>query len=133
MLIWPYKEVKKVDAVEYLKNFNKMCESYGNHCYHCPISKINNCTEYLCSDYTMKYPEKVVQIVEQWIEEQKNTRQKEFLKIYPNVDKSDGIIKINPCILDIDYKKEFCDNYTLCKECRKDYWLKEIDKKIKNF
>lgn len=33
-----------MDAVEYLKNFKKICESYSN-CYHCPFNKINNCTE----------------------------------------------------------------------------------------
>ena len=128
MVIWPYKEVIKVDAVEYLKSLKKMCESYSA-CYHCPLGKTSYCTEYPCRDFITQKPEKAVQIVEQWKEDQKNTRQKEFLKIYPNVDKSDGVININPCILDTTYKEKYCDNYTICKECRKDYWLKEVDKK----
>ena len=118
-----------MDAVECLRNFNKMCKSYGNRCYLCSFSRINNCTEYCCIDYIIQYPEKAVQIVEQWIEEQKNTRQKEFLKIYPNADKSNGIINMTPCILDTTYKEKYCSNYTSCEKCRKDYWLKEVDKK----
>lgn len=66
-----------MDAVEYLKNFKKICESYSN-CCHCPFNKINNCTEYSCISYMTRYPEKAVQIMEQWTEECKNIRQKEF-------------------------------------------------------
>ena len=129
MVIWPYKEVRKMDAVEYLRNFDSMCKSYESCCYRCPISRVNNCTKYYCRDYITQFPEKAVQIVEQWTEKQKNTRQKEFLKTYPNANMKDGIIVINPCHLDTVYKQNHCENYTLCEECRKDYWLKEIDKK----
>lgn len=62
-------------------------------------------------------------------EVKKVTRQKEFLKIYPNADKSDGIINIIPCTLDTTYEEKYCSNYTSCEECRKDYWLKEVEEK----
>lgn len=132
MVIWPYKEVKKVDAVEFLKGYDRMCKS-SDSCMNCCLHCGNNGTGRACSVYIRKCPEKAVQIVEQWTEEHKNTRQKEFLKIYPNVDKSYGIINMIPCILDTTYKEKYCNKYTSCEECRKDYWLKEVDKNNKKF
>ena len=55
----------------------------------------------------------------------KKTRQDEFLEHYPNAKKCKDILKICPAEVDIDYK--VCETYSECPDCRKDYWLKEVE------
>lgn len=55
----------------------------------------------------------------------KKTRQSEFLEHYPNAKKCKDILKICPAEVDIDYK--VCETYSECPDCRKDYWLKEVE------
>lgn len=82
------RRLKKVDAVEYLRNFDSMCKSYESCCYRCPISRVNNCTKYYCRDYITQFPEKAVQIVEQWTEKQKKHKAE---RIFKNISKRKNI------------------------------------------
>ena len=74
------------------------------------------CTE-CCNNYTSK-----------WERKPKKTRQDEFLKIFPNAELADSVIKICPKHLDGNYDR--CGNYEgkmPCIECQKDYWLQEVE------
>lgn len=52
------------------------------------------------------------------------TRQSEFLKMFPDTDRtSDGVLAICPCMLDAQSRKD-CDGN--CRRCRSVYWLKEL-------
>lgn len=71
------------------------------------------CTE-CCNNYTSK-----------WKRKSKRTRQSEFLGMFPNAKRCKNIIEICPTEVDIDYKA--CGTYSECGECRKDYWLQEVE------
>ncbi len=53
----------------------------------------------------------------------KTTRQAEFLKMYPNASKANGIIEIFPCKVE----KRRCEGGTSCFDCKKKYWLEKIE------
>ena len=71
------------------------------------------CTE-CCNNYTSK-----------WERRPKKTRQDEFLKIFPNAEKCKDILKICPNSVDVDYNA--CKTYLNCADCRRNYWLQEVE------
>ena len=104
-----------MDAVEYVKQRDRMCDYYVN-CGDCPAGNYEGCS-------SLNEIHRMVPIVEQWAKEHPvKTRQSEFLKMFPNARIDDGVIFLGPCTIDKSHK---C---TLdCKKCCRDYWLKEIE------
>lgn len=123
-----------MDAVEYLKAKARMTKRGDGavcniSCKDCPIGIDNNGVETNCRKLESYYPEKAVEIIEQWAAEHpKKTRQSEFLKTFPNAKLGDsGILWFFPCDIDTSYKhSKECDNVQ-CWDCRKKYWLAEVD------
>ena len=114
-----------MDAVEFLKALGRLCNNYlcGDNC---PL--IDSCDDESDDGYVRK-----VQMVEQWAKAHPvKTRQSEFLKQWPDAEiGDDGYPSVAPCQLykDIEEKDEngvFCKNCG-CAECRRDFWLKEIE------
>lgn len=68
-----------------------------------------------------------VNVVEKWsAAHPRKTRQSVFLEQWPNVAVSeDGVIKIRPCNLDVNAKKE-CLGVT-CDYCRRKFWMQEVE------
>lgn len=59
--------------------------------------------------------------------EKKKTRQSEFLKMFPNAVKDDGIPDFCPRVMDLKYMPSGgCENIA-CRVCRKCYWEAEAD------
>ena len=119
-----------MDAVEYLKEAMRMCDTTKD-CEECPFHNLNatfpchSCPGHL----DVANPEKAVEIVENWAAEHpKKTRQSEFLKMFPNAKLGDsGILWFFPCDIDTSYKhSKECDNVQ-CWDCRKKYWLTEVE------
>ena len=114
-----------MDAVEFLKAFGRLCNNYlcGDNC---PL--IDSCDDESDDGYVRK-----VQIVEQWAKEHPvKTRQSEFFKQWPDAEiGDDGLPSVAPCQLykDIEEKDEngVCCKNLECAECRRDFWLKEIE------
>ena len=114
-----------MDAVEYLKALGRLCNNYlcGDNC---PL--IDSCDDESDDGYVRK-----VQIVEKWAKEHlAKTRQSEFLKQWPDAEVGDdGYPSVAPCQLykDIEEKDEngVCCKNCGCAECRRDFWLKEIE------
>ena len=114
-----------MDAVEFLKALGRLCNNYlcGDNC---PL--IDSCDDESDDSYVRK-----VQIVEQWAKEHPaKTRQSEFLKQWPDAEVGDdGYPSVAPCQLykDIEEKDEngVCCKNCGCAECRRDFWLKEIE------
>ena len=118
-----------MDAVEYLKVLGRLCNNYlcGDNC---PL--INSCHDESDDGYVRK-----VQIVEQWAKEHPvKTRQSELLKLFPNtkIDDDTGTLCMCPMNFDPEAYKDkdkcFCIHMrddTHCAECRRDFWLKEIE------
>ena len=113
-----------MDAVEYVKQRNRMCDYYVN-CGDCPAGNYEGCA-------SLNEIPNLVPIVEKWAKEHPaKTRQSEFLKQWPDAEISDdGYPSVAPCQLykDIEEKDEngVCCKNCGCAECRRDFWLKEI-------
>lgn len=72
-----------MDAVKFLKEKKRMCDSFGESCTGCMIH-INR-HELRCFHFCEKYPEQAVATVEKWAAEHpQETRLTQFLKYYPN-------------------------------------------------
>ena len=112
-----------MDAVEFLKNKERMCREFES-CSKCPADDQNNGLYMTCDCLETEKPEEFVAIVEKWSAEHPvNTRQSEFLKMFPNAKIKRGGVDICPCRVDTNMKCPVVD----CNDCRKEYWLEEID------
>ena len=113
-----------MDAVEYVKQRERMCDCYVN-CGDCPAGKYGRCA-------SLDEIPNLVPIVEQWAKEHPaKTRQSEFLKQWPDAEISDdGLPSIAPCQLDVRFihgkTQKDCEDRGVCNKCRRDFWLKEI-------
>ena len=113
-----------MDAVEYVKQRERMCDYYVN-CGDCPAGNYEGCA-------SLNEIPNLVPIVEKWAKEHPaKTRQSEFLKQCPDARVGDdGYPSVAPCQLykDIEEKDEngICCKNCGCDKCRRDFWLKEI-------
>ena len=121
-----------MDAVEYLKGKNRMCdncaEDYGEECMlHTKAQEVGE----LCSTYAQRYPAEAVEIVERWAKEHPaKTRQSEVLKMFLSASKQgDGILTFCPRAVDTEFlcPRKDSDDYSECVDCRRDFWLAEVD------
>ena len=124
-----------MDAREFFRERKRMHEYYVNkgstRCGKCPMGEciITTGTVGGCEKLLWEYPEKVIEVVEQWSTEHPHkTRQSEFLKMFPTAMlDSDGILSISPCTIDSSIEgTEMCKKYQACADCRERYWLEEI-------
>ena len=113
-----------MDAVEYVKQRERMCDYYSD-CDKCPAKEVIGCAN-------ITKISQMVPIVEKWAKEHSvKTRQSEFLEQWPDAEiGDDGLPSVAPCQL---YKgiEEKDENGVCCKNCgcgicRRDFWLKEI-------
>lgn len=117
-----------MDAVEYVKQRDRMCDYYVN-CGDCPAGNYEWCS-------SLNGIPNLVPIVEKWAKEHPvKTRQSELLKLFPNakIDDDTGTLCMCPMNFDPETYKDkdkcFCIHMrddTHCAECRRDFWLKEI-------
>lgn len=114
-----------MDAVEFLRARRKLCDD--NVCGEsCPLF-------YCCDDGIEDNRIRQILAVEQWAKEHPvKTRQSELLKLFPSALIADGLLCICPRTLDL--KTYDTDSGCIhmrdgvrCKDCRRDFWLKEIE------
>ena len=114
-----------MDAVEYVKQRNRMCYYYPS-CSVCPAGGLGECSK-------IHSIETMVPIVEQWAKEHPvKTRQSEFLKMWPDAKiGDDGLPNVAPCQLYVGLihgeSKKSCESRQVCDKYRRDFWLKEIE------
>ena len=114
-----------MDAVEYVKQRERMCGHYV-HCGDCPVGDYQGCT-------SLNEIPKMVPIVEKWAKAHPvKTRQDEFFNQWPDAEIGyDGLPTVAPCQLNIELlqcdSQEDCENRGVCAECRRDFWLKEVE------
>ena len=125
-----------MDAVEFIMKRERMCKPNIAHCESCPvdIEIRKRGLEITCYNFQVTYPKTFVEIVEQWNKEHPiKTRQSEFLKMFPDAQIFKGVLKIEPCeLIDSKLNSEECHSYdefglSGCYECRKKYWLEEVE------
>lgn len=103
-----------------------MCKSFRNNCKGCGINKLRNGGEG-CLSIIKNYPEGAVAIVEKWSAEHLVTRQSEFLKMFPNVERlPDGCIALCLHKLDLTFNLANCST-SRCGECKRGFWLAEVE------
>ena len=114
-----------MDAVEFLRERRKLCDD--NVCGEsCPLF-------YCCDENIEDNRIRQVLAVEKWAKEHPvKTRQSEFLKMWPDAEiGDDGYPSVAPCQLykGMEEKDEngVCCKNCGCAECRRDFWLKEIE------
>ena len=109
-----------MDAVEFIKQVRRMGKQKG---------------EAICFKLEEKDTE-IVEQVEQWAKAHPvKTRQSELLKLFPNMKIDDaGTLCMCPMNFDPETHKDedkcFCIHMRddiHCAECRRDFWLKEIE------
>lgn len=112
-----------MDALKFLKERKRMCESFGSECTECPA----NSSIYICRLGVVMGAEATeqVKLVEEWSAAHPAiTQQDIFKKTYPNaVIDQDGVLLVCPKYLDKSFN---CVHQTNCPTCRKNYWLKEV-------
>lgn len=123
-----------MDAVKFLKEKKRMCDSYSACTKACLLRKPMDENGVTCLGYCFAHPEDAVAIVEKWSAEHPvKTRQSEFLKMFPNAELStDGILTILPCLVDKTFSRsagsiEECYVKNDCIKCKKEYWLAEAE------
>lgn len=101
-------------------DYARMCKFYDD-CSICPLG------ETTCHLLISENPDKANEIILKWCKEHLvKTRQSEFLKMFPNAKPdTNGVIGICPLYTNKNFRcKEMKKS---CKECRKEYWLAEVD------
>ena len=112
-----------MDAVEYLKTLQRMCNAKCRKCEFGEVYRVNGG----CSTWQKNHPEEAVAIVEQWAKEHPaKTRQSEFLKHYTGARISvHGCL--NACPMDVFSDADINCNAQFCVECKKAFWLAEVE------
>lgn len=115
-----------MDAVMFVKEWKRMCRS-SKTCLSCSIGKSAGVST-VCSNVVKEEPEKYVAIVEKWsAEHPMKTRQSEFLKMFPNADIGQGYLNVCPKRIDLNSLTEDECADLRCSDCRKKYWLAEVE------
>lgn len=114
-----------MDAVKFIKERDRMCRFYhhAGDCYQCPAKDCE------CSALEgMVDDDNIVTIVKEWsAAHPRKTHQSEFLKLFPgaDVDETDGCLTLNPCTIYEKMRKECAGK--LCSDCRRKFWLAEVE------
>ena len=111
-----------MDAIEFIKERQRMCRSFKNSCKECPLSGKP------CGSLNGVDAERFVGAIEEWsAAHPRKTRHSVFMEQWPDVW-LDGnrVISVSPCTLSKEYRDMNCDLRD-CAECRKEFWLKEVE------
>lgn len=120
-----------MDAVEFLVTRDRMCGSFNGCCNGCEVNECMGVDD-MCIYYMAQHPQEVVEIVERWGKEHPlKTRQNELLKLFPRASMTaDGVIAFCPESMDSEFEcpRKTRDNIDpICGECRREYWLEEVE------
>ena len=111
-----------MDAVEFLKTLQRMC---NGKCSKCEFQKRSGLGH--CATWRNAHPEEAVAIAEKWAKDHPiKTRQSEFLKHYPGARiLAHGCL--NACPMDVFSDAGINCNAQPCFECKKAFWLTEVE------
>lgn len=109
-------------------DYARMCKNIRK-CEDCPLGVNSNETELSCSFLVREVPDKANEIILKWCKEHPvETRQDRFLKMFPNVTTHKNVVVICPKEFDKRFSDEcLCEDYGNCNDCKKAYWLAEVD------
>lgn len=113
-----------MDALDFFKARKRMCGAMK--CGSCKLYHMSGgcCIDPECEK--IEACEEAISIVEQWAKEHPiKTRQSEFLKHYPDARFFSG--HLNACPRDVFANTNIDCNKRTCFECKKDFWLAEVE------
>ena len=118
-----------MDALEFLKEERRMCNSFDIGCVKCPLGDIGCCVS---PEETDEEFEREIAIVEQWSKEHpRKTRQSVFLEQWPEMTLDvSGVVRLCPAILSNDYRSANgrCKHPDAsCFDCRREFWSQEAE------
>lgn len=117
-----------MDAVEFIKERNRMCKSFDKYCYGCPAW--DGSCKLEPGSYLKCEADKAVKIVEEWsAAHPRKTRQSVFLEQYPDAKiDDDGVIAICPTAFSSAYRDDIgkCA-WVTCSKCRSEFWSQEVE------
>ena len=107
--------------MDLLKKIKKVCEA-NEDCTTCPLNGESWCS--LGCAPVLWNVEETNEVVNHWLElHAPKTVQSEVLKILPDIPMDNGVLLV--CHADV-YVTGSC-RHKNCFECRKEFWLKEIE------
>lgn len=114
--------MEKATIYDYVRLCKTVCG-----CENCPIGIDHNGINVGCEELIENYTDIANEIILKWCKEHPvKTKQDKFLEMFPNakIDNCETSI-LCPRWVDKDFK---CDWRLLrCAECRKEYWLAEVE------
>lgn len=118
-----------MDALEFLKEERRMCNSFDTGCVKCPLGDIGCCVS---PEETDEEFEKEIAIVERWSKEHpRKTRQSVFLEQYPEARiGDDGVLQVYPCSISASHRNARGNCATMsreCPDCRREFWIQEAE------
>lgn len=119
-----------MDALEFLKEERRMCNSFDIGCVKCPLGDIGCFV--VSPEETDEEFEREIATVERWSKEHPyKTRQSVFLKQYPEARLGDdGVLQIDPCPISASYRNARNNCATMrreCSDCRREFWSAEVE------
>ncbi len=120
-----------MDAMEFIKERNRMCQFYGDVCIGCPAHNAYGESACLVGIELQDNAEEQVQIVKQWsAAHPPKTRQSEFLSHYPCA-RIDSQSVLYACPADV-YGNNACPKNKdsapiICYDCRREFWMQEVE------
>ena len=123
-----------MDALEFLKERKRMCESFGDKCTGCPALKVYKNEPYCAVGVESMLVNATDQIVtvEQWSKEHpRKTRQSVFLEQYPEARiGDDGVLQIYPCLISALHRDARGNCATMgraCSDCCREFWSQKVE------
>lgn len=117
-----------MDAVKFIKERNRMCESFGAGCIGCPAYNESRCV--VSSASTLDAKEQVA-MVEDWsAAHPRKTRQSAFLENYPEATLDEyGVLRFCPSDISAAHRYSEGCGYPeqRCTDCRREFWMQEVE------
>ena len=118
-----------MDAVKFLKERARMCNSFSPDCEGCRVDEAKPVMSE-CYQWMFENPEGAVKIVEEFsAAHPRKTRQSVFLEQWPEakLDK-DGVLNICPSFMGGKIPEKYrCICLTDCGACRCEFWNQEVE------
>ncbi len=122
-----------MDAIKFIEERNRMCESYGDWCKGCPALNSYNDDLYCAvgQESTLDILEQVT-MVEKWsAAHPRKTRQSVFLEQYPEaILDVFKILRFCPADISATHRRgdgECKKPEKACADCRREFWMQEVE------
>lgn len=105
----------------FFAEWERMCQHFS--CKDCPLEEVIKGVP--CSFFAKRQPKEAMKVIQKWSDQHPfKTQQSEFLKLFPETTLVNDVVNI--CPMDID-KRIVCYTPKNCDDCRKNYWLSEVE------